>query len=88
MVLIKAITLLKYKIINKDRKSVNSPSVQRPGFFPTSVSMVFMVAEGQWDRSVSVLQLSVASVSPPMYHSHLRICHQHQIISQTDSVIK
>jgi hypothetical protein len=49
---------------------------------------MFMVVEWQCDRFVSVLQLSVASISPPMHHSHLLICHKHQITSETDSAIK
>ena len=49
--------------------------VQRPMFIPRSVCLVFMVVEWQWYRFVWVLQLSVASISLPMYRCLLVICH-------------
>jgi hypothetical protein len=62
--------------------------VQGFGFIHRWIRRGFMAVDWQWYRSISVLQLSVASISLPMHHSHLLICHQHQIISQTHSVIK
>ena len=49
--------------------------VKRPGFIFRSVCLWFMVIEWQWDRTVWVLQLSVASISLPMYRCHFLNWH-------------
>jgi len=66
---------------NKERQVVTQTACESNclGSF-SGVSLVFLVVAWQWDRFVSVLQLSVASISLPMQHSYLLICHQHQII--------
>jgi hypothetical protein len=74
--------------VGQVKEMVTSLSVRRLGFILRSLCLVFMLGEWQWDRSVCVLQLSVANISLPMHHSHLLICHQQQIISETDSDIK
>jgi hypothetical protein len=82
--IIKAITLIKTQNNKKDRQK----PVSAKSWVHSQVSLVFMVVEGQWDRFVPVLQLSVASISLQTHHSHLLICQEHQITFETDSITK